>query len=67
MIQPTKPAVVLWIHPEQVLKMSQGTKPVSWYTEPHKDCVQIIVPCDFFTVLYEDKLELNSLTEDLPF
>lgn len=65
-----KPAVMLWVLPYDALRMSLGNLPSTWYNylppDPTK-YIQIIVPCDYFAILWDKRNELNQATADLPF
>lgn len=65
-----KPAVLLWVLIDDALKMPQGKVPQTWYTDYNdiadkRKFVQVIVPCDYFTILQDKRHSLEMETKDL--
>ena len=72
-MEAVKPAVLIWVQPKALLRMSQGIKPGTWYTDKpasgstSAEYVQALIPHDTFAELWEEKEQLDSQTNDLPF
>lgn len=66
-----KPACAIWVQPKAAMKMPSGHVPNSWYIEKpgntSTEYMQVIVPYDYFEILWAEKLKLDEATSDLPF
>jgi hypothetical protein len=71
-MEPTRPAVLIWVQPQALIKMADGIEPNSWYLhkpDPNMtstDYVQALVPYTTFIQLWDKQQELER-QNDLPF
>lgn len=73
LLEPVKPAVVIWTTPKNVLDMKNGYYPSTFYfSNPNVnnssfDYVQVVIPFDVFEIIWEEKKKLDSAANDLNF
>ena len=71
LLNPIKPAVMVWVTPPDVIRMSTGTIPSLWYVNTPENTsteyVQVMVSFDYFCIMLKKRKELEAGADDLPF